>query len=193
MSGCRLLMGIIMEKPDLKKSYGENDIINDILTYGRDILNSEVFRQAAFEKHHLHGTVSDHTLNVCVVSLRLSRQLTGRGISVCKKDLVQAALCHDLGMVSRDSKYRDRIDAWKSHPKESARIARELVPDLSDEAEAIILSHMWPVAGFPPGSNEGMLLCMADKYASMADWKSWLTKSKFAKRIKDRLEAEKQA
>ena len=176
-----------MEKPNLKNELEENDIIRDILEYGRDILSSEVFRQAAYETHHLHGNVSDHTINVCVVSLRLSNQLISRGISVCKKDLVQAALCHDLGMISRESKYKDRIDAWKSHPKESARIARELIPDLSAKAEEMILSHMWPVAGSPPRSNEGMLLCMADKYASMADWKSWLTKSKFAGRIKDGL------
>jgi hypothetical protein len=33
-----------------------------------------------------------------------------------------------------------------------------------------------------------MLLCIADKYASMADWKSWLTKHRFASRIKEELD-----
>ena len=171
-----------------KKISEEKEILSDILLYGKDILRSEYFRRAADETHHLHGTVSDHTINVCVVGLRLANQLRNREGQVNKKDLVQAALCHDLGMVSRDSKYQDRIDAWRSHPAESARIAKEIVPDLSPKAEAMIRSHMWPVAGPPPSSSEAMLLCMADKYASMADWRSWLTRKKFAMQIKEKLE-----
>ena len=66
-----------------------------------------------------------------------------------------------------------------------------LVPDLSPEAEEMILSHMWPVGGPLPASKEAILLSMADKYASMADWQSWLTNKKFAKQIKDRLEEER--
>jgi uncharacterized protein len=174
----------------MSKADEENRIISDMLLYGKDILNSDIFRQAAHERHHLHGTVADHTINVCIVSLRLANQPSGQNSGVNKETLVHAALCHDLGMVSRDSKYGNNVDAWRSHPKESARIAKELIPDLSPEAEKMILSHMWPIAGPPPSSNEGILLCMADKYASMADWKSWLTRKKFAKQIKDRLEEE---
>ncbi len=166
----------------------ENEICGAIIKYGKDVLNSSVFRQAASQAHHVHGTVLDHTLNVCVVSLRLCRQLKNRGIKVNEKDLVQAALCHDLGMVGRDSKYKDNLNSWEAHPAESARIARSLIPDLSEEAEEIIRSHMWPLAGSLPASNEGMLLCIADKYASMADWKSWVTRHRFAPRIKKRLE-----
>ena len=162
----------------------ENEILGPIFEYGKDVLYSDIFKQAASETHHLHGTVLEHTINVCVVAMRLCRQLKNRGIKVHEKDLIQAALCHDLGMVGRDIKYKDTIDSWKDHPKESARIAREMVPDLSDEAEEMVLSHMWPMAGSPPRSNEAMILCIADKYASMAEWKSWLTKHRFASRIK---------
>ena len=175
-------------KEGKKRIVNENEICDTIFEYGKDVLNSEIFCQAASETHHLHGTVLDHTINVCVVSLWLCRQMERRGITVNKKDLVQAALCHDLGMVGRNSKYKDRVDSWKEHPKESARIARELIPDLSPRAEEIIISHMWPLAGSHPTSNEGMVLCIADKYASMTDWRSWLTKHKFAARIKERLE-----
>ena len=166
----------------------EHDICSDILYYGKDILTSDIFREAVSETHHLHGTVFEHTINVCVISVRLAYQLIDRDISVNKKDLIQAALCHDLGLVDRERKYKNRINSWKNHPKESAQIARELIPDLSMEAEEMILSHMWPVAGPPPHTNEGMLLCMADKYATMAEWKSWLTDSKYASHIRDLLE-----
>ena len=168
----------------------EIKICNDIITYGKDILKSEVFRKAALQKHHHYGTVLDHTINVCVVSMRLYYQLEERGIQGSKKDLVQAALCHDLGLVDRDNKYNTRIEAWKNHPQESAKIAKELVPDFSTKAEEAILSHMWPVAGPAPSSNEGMLLCTADKYSSMAEWKTWLTDYGFVNRILESLDLE---
>ncbi|MDO5703069.1 MAG: HD domain-containing protein, partial [Lachnospiraceae bacterium] len=166
----------------------ESAICDAILKYGKDIINSEVFKNAATETHHLKGTVLDHTINVCVVCMRLAMELNSRGIKVREKELIQAALCHDLGMVGRDEKYKDRMDAWESHPKESARIARELIPDLSDDTEQMILTHMWPVAGSYPATSEAMILCMADKYASMADWQSYLTQHKYAARIKERLD-----
>ena len=166
----------------------EDEICSVILQYGKDILNSEQFRQAASEKHHLRGTVLDHTINVCVVSVWLCQKLKKRGVEVNEKDLVQAALCHDLGMIGRESLYRGRAHSWGAHPGESARIARELVPDLSEEAEQMIRNHMWPVAGSPPRSVEEKLLCVADKYASMADWQSYLTRHKFASRVKEQLE-----
>ena len=172
----------------MERMIQEINICSDILRYGKDILKSDVFRQAAGQKHHHYGTVLEHTINVCVVSLRLACQLENRGIAVCKKDLVHAGLCHDLGLVDRDNKYKTRIEAWKNHPQESAKIARELVPDMTPEAEDMILSHMWPIAGPPPGNNEGMLLCMADKYSSMSEWKKWLTDYGFAARILGQLD-----
>ena len=179
-----------MLKMNQKNIALENNICSSIVQYGRDILDSDVFRKAASETHHLHGNVFRHTINVCVLALRLCYQLEQRGIPVSEKDLIQAALCHDLGMINRDAKYKDRIDSWKCHPKESVRIAKELVPDLSENAQEMILSHMWPVAGSPPSSNEAMLLCIADKYASMEEWKTWLKDCNFVSRIKEYLETE---
>ena len=93
-----------------------------------------------------------------------------------------------IAIAKAKGKYKGRLDSWKSHSEESVKIAHELIPDLSEAAEDMIRSHMWPVAGSAPRSNEAMLLCIADKYASMADWKQWLTKHKFASHIKDQLE-----
>lgn len=168
---------------------GEMEVADTILRYGADILKSDVFRKAADETHHLHGTVLDHTINVCVASLKLSRFFKKRGVKVNERDLIRAALCHDLGMVGREEKYRHRVDSWGKHPKESVRIARSLLPDLSEKEEEMIRNHMWPAGGSLPGSNEAKILSLADKYASMADWQSWITKRRYAARIKERLEA----
>ena len=171
----------------LGPQFEEAGICNDIIQYGKDILISDVFRQTSGQRHHLHGTVFDHTINVCVIAVKICREQMRKGVQLNEKDLVQAALCHDLGMIGRDSKYKHVVDTWKSHPKESARIAREMLPELSPEAEEMIRSHMWPLSGLLPKTKEGRILCFADKCASMADWQSWLTKHKYAERIKERL------
>ena len=177
-----------MAEMKLKNLVDVDEACRAIFLYGKNILDSKVFQEAVSETHHLHGTVFKHTITVSLVSLWLSRQLKNQGIEVKEKDLIQAALCHDLGMVGRDSKYKDRVDSWKAHPRESARIARELVPDLSSDAEKMILSHMWPVAGPAPTSNEAMILCMADKYASMEEWRSWISENRLVAVFKEQLE-----
>lgn len=165
----------------------ENTICSEIFRYGEDILHSDTFRQAAGETHHLHGTVADHTLNVCILSVRFCHILKHRQIRINEKDVIQAALCHDLGMVGRGSKYSGRKDSWQSHAEESVRIAHALIPDLHDSVEDMILSHMWPVSGPRPRSREGRLLNTADKIASMTDWIFWLARRPYAVRIKEEL------
>ena len=155
---------------NLQKSK-KKSVQNAIRHYGAPILKSEPFHRAASETHHLHGTVSGHTLAVCKASVVMARILKTAGIRVNEKDLVEASLCHDLGMIGRDEKFDNRTAAWKSHPEESVKIARELVPDLSSNAESMIRSHMWPVAGPAPRSREAVILNIADKVGSLDDWR----------------------
>ena len=162
----------------------ERSVCVDILRYGSDILQSDIFRQAEEEMHHLHGSVSDHTLTVCIVAVRLCHYLERRKIRIRKKEVIRAALCHDLGMIGRDTKYKNRKTAWVRHPDESVRIAHALLPENDDSVDKMIRTHMWPVAGARPKVREEGLLNVADKIASIADWASWLIGHPYAKRIK---------
>ena len=107
-----------------------------------------------------------------------------RGVLLNEKDLVQAALCHDLGMVGRENKYKNTLETCKRHPIDSAEIAKEIVPDLSPNAEQMIRSHMWPLSSIAPQSREGRLLCKADKFASMADWQYVISNGHYEEQIK---------
>ena len=173
--------------PEKRKRAEEAVICRDILRYGRDILQSDVFRKAEGETHHLHGSVSDHTLNVCIICVRLCHYLEKRNVRIRKQDLIRAALCHDLGMVDRKHRYKDRKSAWKNHPKESVKTAHTLIPDMDPFTEEMIRTHMWPVAGSLPHTKEDRLLNAADKLASMADWASWLAGKPYASRIKRKI------
>ena len=170
-----------------QKIMRDSKISRDIRHYGKDILQSEEFHQASLEPHHLHGTVSEHTLNVCIIATRICRILEKNGRSVNEKDVIQAALCHDLGMLGRDKQYKNRTDSWKQHPEISVDVARDLVPDLSQNAEEMISTHMWPVSGPPPHSREAAILNIADKCASAADWIYFITGKQIGTNVRENL------
>ena len=154
---------------------------------GSEILSSDIFKRAQTETHHARSTLSDHTLNVCILSLKLSRLLQKCHISVNDDDLVKAALCHDLGMVGREEKYDGRLDSWRSHSARSVEIARELIPDLSENSASMIRSHMWPLCGLSLDSKEAVILTAADKAASVADWVSALMGRSYKQALKEGL------
>lgn len=162
----------------------EQKICRDIKQHGHDILCSDLFQQAGRQAHHLRSTVSDHSLNVCITGVRLCSLLQHFGIRLNEKEIIQASLCHDLGMVGRDRKYRTRLRAWRFHPDESAKLAKSIVPDLDPSVESIIKTHMWPGPCGRPQTKEGVVLNVADKYASIADWTSAVTGRRYKDRIK---------
>ena len=162
----------------------EAAICRDIVKYGKEILLSDIFRKTAVQRHHVQSTVMEHTMNVCIIAVKLCRDQMRKGVLLNEKDLVQAALCHDLGMVGRENKYKNALETCKRHPIDSAEIAKEIVPDLSPNAEQMILSHMWPLSTLAPQSREGRLLCRADKYASMADWQYVISNGHYEDKIK---------
>ncbi|MBO5999357.1 MAG: HD domain-containing protein [Lachnospiraceae bacterium] len=154
-----------------KKEKEEKAVCRDIRQYGHDVLRTDAFRSAFGERHHLKSSVADHSLSVCITSVQISRFLKKLGVSIDEKDLVQAALLHDLGMLGRRDKYHGPLDAWRSHADESIRIAKTVLPELDHKTEDMIRSHMWPVAGKTrPSTREEMILTIADKYASLTDW-----------------------
>ena len=170
-----------------KKLLRDKAVNRDILLYGGEILHSEAFQKAFSEKHHLHGTVSDHSLTVCILAVRICLFIQKKGFTVNEKDLIQASLCHDLGMLGRQERYRNRTDSWNSHAEKSASIARDLIPDLSPNAESMIKTHMWPVSGPHPRSREAAILNVADKCASAADWVFFLTGKQVSADIRQKL------
>ena len=176
-----------LTEEDSKLAEGDA-ICQDIIRYGKEILTSDIFRKTATQPHHMQSTVMEHTMNVCIIAVKLCRERMRKGAQLNEKDLVQAALCHDLGMVGREEKYKHVIDTWLNHPKESAKIAKKIVSDLSPNAEQMIRCHMWPLSNLSPQSEEGKLLCLADKYASMADWQYMIVKGRYEDRIKSKID-----
>lgn len=172
-----------------RKAAIENYISGRIRLYGDNILNSQEFGNTTDEVHHKHSSLEDHTLNVTIAGAKLCRRLNKMHIDVDEKDVIQASLCHDLGMIDRDEKYETDKDAWKQHPVESVKSARKLIPGMSKRAESIIMTHMWPICGERPRSKEAVVVSIADKYASIIDWTSYIFGHSYKRNIKRLIKA----
>lgn len=156
----------IKEKRDNRKKR----IQKDISSYGSDILNSDELKEAYDQTHHLWSTVGEHTLRVTASSVMICYALRKLGIKANIPAVVIGSLCHDLGILRRDEKYSSNKECSREHPSDSVKVARELVPDLTDQSADIIERHMWPAGSSKaPNSLEGIIVSSADKYAAVKD------------------------
>lgn len=156
----------IKEKRDNRKKR----IQKDISSYGSDILNSDELQEAYDQTHHLWSTVGEHTLRVTASSVMICYALRKLGIKANIPAVVIGSLCHDLGILRRDEKYSSNKECSREHPSDSVKVARELVPDLTDQSADIIERHMWPAGSSKaPNSLEGIIVSSADKYAAVKD------------------------
>ncbi len=133
-------------------------------------MNSPEFHEASLQTHHKRSSVAKHTINVTSASLHMCYVLEKLRISVSVKDVVIGSLCHDLGILNRDTKYANNRSCYIQHPNDSMRVAQHLVPDINDKSLRIIRNHMWPITITKvPRSKEEIIVSLADKYAAMKD------------------------
>lgn len=153
-----------------KREKRKERIQKDINRYGKKILESEQMKQAYEQTHHQWATVGEHTLRVTATSVLICYALKKLNIKANVPAVVVGALCHDLGILGRDKKYSSSKECSKEHPVDSVKVARELVPGLSDKSADIIERHMWPVGESKvPNSIEGVVVSVADKYSAVKD------------------------
>ena len=144
---------------------------NDLIRYGREILQSDEMSRAFNQTHHARTTVGDHTMRVAKASLAICYTLDRIHIKTDIPAVVKGSLCHDLGILGRDNKYSSNRECSRQHPVDSAQIAHKLVKDLPDKTSDIIDRHMWPFGQCKfPNSLEGVIVSAADKYVAIRDF-----------------------
>ena len=153
-----------------KRNNRKERIKNDIDSFGGDILSSDELKEAYDQTHHMWSTVGEHTLRVTASSVMICYALRKLGIKANIPADVIGSLCHDLGILKRDEKYESKKECYREHPADSVKVAKELVPDLTEHSADIIERHMWPGGSSKlPNSVEGMIVSVADKYAAVKD------------------------
>ena len=153
-----------------KRARRKERIREDLTRYGSEILNSDEMSKAFRQTHHSRATVGDHSMRVAKTSLRICYALDKLQIKTDIPAVVTGSLCHDLGIVGRDTKFSNQLECSRQHPVDSAEIAQNLIKDLPDKTADIIERHMWPIGNSKfPNSLEGVIVSAADKYAALKD------------------------
>ncbi len=153
-----------------KRTDRKERIGKDIDNYGSDILVSDELKEAYDQTHHLWSTVGEHTLRVTASSVMICYALRKLGIKANIPAVVVGSLCHDLGILRRDEKYSSKRECSREHPVDSVKVAKEIIPDLTEQSADIIERHMWPAGSSRvPNSLEGVIVSVADKYAAVKD------------------------
>lgn len=138
-------------------------IPDEILLYGQDILSSPGMKEARALPHHRRTCRYRHSVNVARVSLALSRRL---GLAVRPREMVRGALLHDY------YRYDRRKEKRRRHLRSHAAMALENAAadfSLSPVEADIIRHHMFPINLHPPRCREGILVCLADKIATVGE------------------------
>ena len=161
-----LIQREIRENREARKQRIENDIDR----YGSEILDSDEMKEAYDQTHHLWSTVGEHTLRVAESSVRLCYALRKLRIKTNIPEVIIGSLCHDLGILGRSGKFESGKECLKEHPTESVKVAKELVPDLSEKSADIIERHMWPAGKSRiPNSLESIIVSVVDKHVAIKD------------------------
>lgn len=165
--GISLASGEYM-KTDSEVKHDVAKIRNEVFKYGDDIIRSDRFQKAKHVRHHIQYTVAQHSVEVAMYALLITRWLKhykiGRKIN--EEDMVRAALLHDIGMTNDDVHDSPSYKKAFSHPLEGLRIARDEFHLNPIQLDAI-KRHMWPIGIIPPSHLIGWILTTADNLSSL--------------------------
>ena len=148
-----------------------NFLLREVKELGKDVLYSSAFQKAVLQEHHYSSTVARHSLVVAMIALSMCYWLARIGIRVNKREVVIASLGHDLGILGRKTKYFFGLQCAYQHPRDSEKVLRELVPNLSEKTYKAVRWHMFPVFSPLALSWIGLIVTIADKRASFKDRK----------------------
>ncbi len=156
-------------KERIKKLYERQHRLHDLLKkYGRDIMDSDNFRNTRNYIQHGTMTVRNHSMDVARCSLILNKKL---GLRCNKRDLVRGSLLHDYFLYDwHDKEFLKERQRWHGfrHPKIALSNA-EKEYSLNDTQREIIRKHMWPLSVVPPTCREAWVVTAADKYCSFME------------------------
>ena len=133
----------------------------------RDIIRSEEYDSMKNYRHHIKGSVYDHSVKVAYLRYRHHKRF---GTKTDLEKFIRGALLHDYYLYD----WHDRNPAHRfhgfTHPKCALENALVRYPDLTGTERDMILHHMFPLTPAPPRTKAGWLLCFYDKAAALSDY-----------------------
>ena len=132
----------------------------------RDIVRTEEFRRMKGHRHHVKGTVYDHSLKVAYLCYRHHKRF---GMKCDLRELVRGALLHDYFLYDLHGGEGSHRLHWFKHPRHALHNAMKKYPTLTAMQQDMIKHHMFPLTIKPPATAGGWLVCFYDKVAAVSD------------------------
>ena len=143
----------------------DDEIYEDLLRYGRDIIDSPGMQQSKKFVHHGDVSVYDHSIHVAASCLAIARKLKWK---VDERSLVRGALMHDY--FQYDWHERDNSHRWHGfiHARRAMKNA-ERDFSVNEVERNMIDTHMFPLNLRLPRYRESVILTIADKICSFQE------------------------
>lgn len=130
----------------------------------RPLLDTQEVQSMGQWNHHFGVTTYEHSLFVSYVAFRLARRLRANYYAAAR-----AGLLHDLYLYSPYRPDSHPGNQCFYHPIAALENAKALVPDLTEEEQNSILSHMWPLAYHAPRCRLAVIISLADKFCAVLE------------------------
>ena len=154
-----------------RKNFLKIRAIRTVSVYGTEIFVSDEFAAACLQKHHRKTNIGVHSIHVACLSVYLYDRYTRKPLEEDRRMLAEACLCHDLGIVEikKEKAGLKRMFMAYTHPICSAKIAKQLLPQISEKESNIIKNHMFPLSLGLPKSKLAWILILVDKFCAFTE------------------------
>lgn len=130
-----------------------------------DIIRTDEFLGMKNYKHHIKGSVYDHSIKVAYLCYKHHKKFATR---IDLKEFVIGALLHDYYLYDwHDGEHK--LHGF-THAKIAYQNAIKKYPDLTIRQQDMIRRHMFPLTPIPPRTRGGWLVCFYDKVAAISDY-----------------------
>lgn len=145
--------------------------LQEIRTDAGEILQTDLFQEAAKTDHHYGYNIANHEIHVCLIALFIVALLSAIGIHFHVREMVRGIMCHDLGLVGRyNGKFHSGPDCAFRHPVESEKEAEKICTDLTPIETDVITKHMFPLSKTGiPSCRETWIVTIADKICAVTE------------------------
>lgn len=131
-----------------------------------DIICSEEFQNMKSWRHHIRGSVYEHSIKVAYLCYKHHKRFQ---MAMDIKEFVRGAVLHDYYLYDLHDGKEEHKYHWFKHPKEALKNAMDKYPDLTDIQQEMISRHMFPLTLKPPKTAAAWAVCFYDKVAAVSD------------------------
>lgn len=150
----------------MKRKTEEIQLLKEFVSIVRDILHLDEFKRMKKYRHHVKGSLYDHSVKVAFLCFKHHKKF---GLKTDIVDFVRGAMLHDFYLYDLHGENSSHKFHWFRHPNAALKNAMEKFSPLTYTQRDMIKHHMFPLTPVPPTTKAGWLVCFYDKIAAISD------------------------